>query len=154
MVLLGDVEHVHDDDHRNAHFDELSREVEVALEVRGVDDVDDGFGFTREDVVARDAFVFARRSRRGDGVDARKVDELDLGILVFELAGLLIDRHAGPVAHALVGTRQCVEECGLAAIRIADHAYDVLTHFRFQYGFECVLFLMDRRTAEGSAAGI
>ena len=30
-MLLGDVEHVDHDDHRHTHFDQLGREVEVAL---------------------------------------------------------------------------------------------------------------------------
>ena len=57
-----------------------------------------------------------------------KVDELDLFVAVFEITGLLVDRDAGPVAHALARTSQGIEKRGLAAVRIADHADDMLTH--------------------------
>ena len=46
------------------------RGVEVALEVGGVDDVDDAFRLAREDVVASDALILARCGGRRDGVDA------------------------------------------------------------------------------------
>lgn len=127
-MLLGDVEHVDHDDHRHTHFDQLGREVEVALEVRGINNVDDRFSFTRQDVVTGDAFIFTGGGCRRNRIDAGKVDELDLFVAVFEITGLLVDRDAGPVAHALARTSQGIEKRGLAAVRIADHADDMLTH--------------------------
>ena len=127
-MLLGDVEHVDHDDHRHTHFDQLGREVEVALEVRGINNVDDRFSLTRQDVVTGDAFIFTGRGCRRNRIDAGKVDELDLFVAVFEITGLLVDRDAGPVAHALARTSQGIEKRGLAAVRIADHADDMLTH--------------------------
>ena len=108
-VLLGDVEHVHDDEHRDLHLDQLRREVEIALEIRGVDDVDDELGLARQDVVAGDAFVFARSVRRGDRIDARQVDEVDRNGAVREAADFLVDGDARPVADFLVGAREGVE---------------------------------------------
>ena len=128
LVLLGDVEHVDDHHHRHLHFNQLGREVEVALEVRAVDDVDHRFGFAREDVVASDALVFARGGGGRDRIDAWKVDELDRLSFVRKEARLLVDGDAGPVADALARARQGVEERGFAAVRIADHANDVLSH--------------------------
>ena len=48
--------------------------------------------------------------------------------VLFQLALFLLHGDAGPVAHALARTSQGIEERGLAAVRIADHADDMLTH--------------------------
>ena len=128
LVLLRDVEHVDDDEHRHAHLDELCGEVEVALEVGGVDDVDDAFRLAREDVVASDALILARCGGRRDGVDAGKVGDLDFLAAPGVGARLLLDGHAGPVAHVLLGARERIEERRLAAVRIADNADGFFRH--------------------------
>ena len=59
FVVLGNVEHIDGNDHRHAHFDELSRQIKVALQVGGINDVDHRLRFIRENVVTCNAFVFA-----------------------------------------------------------------------------------------------
>ena len=65
-MLLGDIEHVDDNDHRNAHLDQLSRQVKIALEIRRINDVDDCLRLARKNVIASDALIFAGSGRRRD----------------------------------------------------------------------------------------
>lgn len=129
-LLARDVEHVDDHEHREAHFDQLRREVEVSFQIRGVDDVDDGLGFAGEKIVARDAFVFPRGGAGGGGVDPGKVDQCVLDPLVREVPDLLVDGDAGPVADLLVRAGQGVEERGFAAVRVPDAADGPVGHRR------------------------
>ena len=131
LAVLGDVEHVDRHEHGHAHFDELRGQIQVALKVGGVDDVDDGLRFVREDVVARDALVFARVGRRRNRINTRQVDDFDLFALALKGADELVDRHARPVAHLLMSPREGVEKRRLAAVGIADDADDVFRHFEF-----------------------
>ena len=114
-VPADDVHHVHRHDHRQPQFQQLRGEVEVALQVRAVHDVQDGVRLLVDEVVARhDLLERVRRER----VDAGKV--LDHHVVrALQPAVLLLHRHAGPVADVLVGTRQVVEERRLAAVRVS-----------------------------------
>ena len=114
-VLLHDVHHVHGHHHRDAELGELRREVEVALDVRAVHDVQDDVGLLLHEVPARDLFL--QRIGR-ERVDAGEV--LDDDVLVpLEKAVLLLDRHARPVADVLVRAGERVEERRLARVRVA-----------------------------------
>ena len=128
-MLLGDVEHVDHDDHWHKHFDQLGREVEVALEVRGINNVDDRFSFTRqEDVVTGDALIFTGGGCRRNRIDAGKVDEprsFRCGIRNYRSSstvtpGQLPTRWREPV--------RALKNVVLPQVRIADHADDMLTH--------------------------
>lgn len=112
------VHHVERDDKRHVEFHELQAQVEIALDVRTIDDVDDGIGFLVEHELARDDFL-ARIGR--ERVDARQVRHRDLGLIAY-LAVLAIDCHARKVADVLVRTGQRVEERRLARILIADES--------------------------------
>ena len=109
------VHHVKGDDHRPIELHELEREVEVALDIGGVDDVDHRVGLRLENKLA--AHNFLARIRR-ERVNAGKIGYRRLGMIA-NLAILAIDRHAGEVAHVLVGAGKAVEERGLAAILVA-----------------------------------
>ncbi len=128
LVILRDVEHVHDDQHRNAHLKELRREVQVALEVGRVNDVDHALGVVGENVVAGHALVFARSAARSEGIDARQIDDIDLLISKHVAADFLFDGHARPVAHFLTGSCECIKKRRLSAIGIADDANGLLLH--------------------------
>ncbi len=128
-VLLHQVHHVKRHHHRQAQVENLRREVEVALEVRGVHEVDDRVGAAgalparscrvAQQVVARhDLLGRVRRER----VDARQVRDGDVqSVRVGAL--LLLDGDARPVAHVLRGPGQVVEHRRLAAVRIAGKRY-------------------------------
>ena len=114
-VLFDDIHHIDGDDRRDAQLHDLCREVEVPLEVRAVDEVQDGIGmFTQQIVSGNDLFQRIRR----EGVDAGKVRDGDI-FVVFEFAFFFLDRDSGPVTNVLVGAGERVEQGGLTAVRVA-----------------------------------
>ena len=114
-VALHLVHHVEREHHGYAELHELHREVEIALDVGRVDDVDDALRLFLEDVAPRDnLFAGVRRHR----VDAGKVHDVGVG-MPFDRAALAVDRHAREVAHVLVGARELVEQRRLAAVLVA-----------------------------------
>ena len=114
-VFADDVHHVDGDDDRDAQLGELRGEVQVALEVRAVDDVQDRIGTLADQIVTGDDLL--QRVRR-QGVDTGKVGDRHTVVLL-ELAFLLFHGDAGPVANELVRTGQRVEQRRLAAVRVA-----------------------------------
>ena len=69
-VLLDQVGHVEGDDYGQAGLDNLKRQVQVALEVGGIDDLDDNIGLAAHEVIARALLLGAVGGKR---VDAREV---------------------------------------------------------------------------------
>ena len=69
-VLLDQVGHVEGNDHGQAGLDNLKRQVQVALEVGGIDDLDDNIGLAAHEVIARALLLGAVGGKR---VDAREV---------------------------------------------------------------------------------
>ena len=125
-VLLDDIHHVDGDDDRDAQLGQLRGEVEVALEVGAVDDVQDGIRALRDQIVTGDDFL--QRVRR-KGIDTGKVHDDDV-LMLLKPAFLLLDGDAGPVANELVRARQGVEQRCFAAVRIAREGnFDLLFHF-------------------------
>ena len=119
--LVVDVEGRHGAD---AHVDELRRQVEIALDVGGVDHVEHDVGLDAHDVVAHES-LFGRIGR--DGIGAGQVGQSD-AIAAMHNAGLLgSDGHAAVIARVLVLAADGVEERGLAAVGVADQSHrDVL----------------------------
>ena len=109
------VHHVEGDDHRSIELHKLEREVEVALDIGGVDDVDHRVGLRLENKLA--AYDFLSRIRR-ERVDAGQVGDRRLGV-VADLAIFTINRHAREIAHMLAGARKAVEErCLIACLLV------------------------------------
>ena len=114
-VLSDLIHHVEGDDHGNVQLHELRGEVEVALDVGGVNNVDDRIGLGVDDeLAAHDLLARVGRKR----VDARQVCDRGLRMAA-HLAILAVHGDAGKVAHVLVGACELVEECGLAAVLVA-----------------------------------
>ena len=105
-VFLDDVHHVHRHHHRQSEFGQLRREVEVALDVRAVDDVQDRVGVLLDEELARDLLLEGVRRER---IDARQVLDDDV-LMSFQDAFLLLDGDARPVADVLVRSRERIEE--------------------------------------------
>ena len=126
LVALGLelVVHVQGHDGPQVHVDELGRQVEVALDVGRVDDIDDDVGHGVDEVLPD--IEFLRRIGR-EGVGAGEVDEGDVVTLVGEVAFLGVHRHAAVVADVFMAAGGDVEKGGLAAVGVADegHADDV-----------------------------
>ena len=122
-VLAHQVYHVHRHHHRDAQLNELGGEVQVALDVGAVHNVEDGVRLLLNQIVPGHHLL---QGVGGQGIDARQV--LDHHVLAaLQPALLLFHRHAGPVAHVLAGAGQGVEQRGLAAVRIARQR-DVKLH--------------------------
>ena len=99
------IHHVERDDHGAVELHELQCQVQVALDVGGVNDVDDGVrALVKDELTAHDLFACVRRQ----GVNARQVGNARLG-MVTDGAIFAVDRHAGKVTDVLVGARQLVE---------------------------------------------
>ena len=69
-VLLDQIGHIEGNDHGQAGLDNLKRQVQVALEVGGVDHLDDNIGLAAHEVIARALLLGAVGGKR---VDAGKV---------------------------------------------------------------------------------
>ena len=133
-VLADHIHHVDGDDHRDTQLGKLGGEVEVALQVGAVDDVQNGVGpFSHQIVTGHYLF----QGVGGQGIDAGKVHD-DYIVMLFQLAFLFLHGDAGPVAHELVGTGQGVEQGRLTAVGVARQGnLDLLFHIIAPYGFEC-----------------
>ena len=114
-VGLDLVHHVERQHHGDAQLHDLHGQVQVALDVGAVDDVDDSVGFLVEQEVARDDLLVGVRRQR---VHARQVGDGGLGVPA-DGAVLAIDRDAREVADVLVRARELVEQRGLAAVLVA-----------------------------------
>ena len=109
------IHHVERQHRGHAQRKHLQREIEVALEIRRVDDVDDRVGLFIDDEVARDDLLGRVRPQR---IDARKVDHRAV-LLSAYLARLAVDGDAREVADVLVCARQLVEKRRFAAVLVA-----------------------------------
>lgn len=124
ICLVG---HVQDQHHGNAQFRQLGGQVEGALRNGGVDHVQDqiqlglGGGQFLEDHPLL-------RGMGGKGIDPGKVHHLHLLPVQEETPRFVLHRHAGIVSHMLTGTRQSVENAGLATIGIPRQGNAISLH--------------------------
>ena len=114
-ALFHDVHHVDRHDHRNAELDELRGEVEVALEVRAVHDVQNRVRTFVDQVIPGDDFLQRVGGKR---IDTGKVRD-DHVVVILQFAFLLFHGDARPVAYELVRAGQRVEQGRFAAVRVA-----------------------------------
>ena len=110
------VHHVQRQHHGHIQFHQLHGQVEVALDVGGIYDVDDAGGFLPNDELPGHDLLTAVR---GHGVDARQVGDLSAGVIL-DLTAFAVHGHTGKVAYMLVGTSELVEQGGLAAVLVAS----------------------------------
>ena len=108
------VHHIERQHHGNIQVNELQRQIEVALYVCRVDDVDDSVGLVAQQKFARHHFLARVRRKR---VDTRKIGYHCVFVLA-DSAVLAAHRDAGKVAHMLVRARQLVEQRGFAAVLV------------------------------------
>ena len=113
-VLLDQVGHVEGDDHGQAGLDDLKRQVQVTLQVSGVDHLNDDIGLAAHEVVARALLLGAVGGKRVDAGEVRDGDAL----VTQELGLLFLNRDTGPVANVAVGAGDQVEKRGLAAVGV------------------------------------
>ena len=109
------VHHVQRQHHGDIQLHQLHGQVEVALDVGGVHDVDDAGGLFADDELSGNDLL---AGIGGHGVDARQVGDLSLRVPLDGTA-LAVHRHARKVADVLVGTGELVEQGSLAAVLVA-----------------------------------
>ena len=114
-VLADEVDHIDSHDHGDAQLDELSGQVQVALDVGTINDVQDGIGLLLDQISTGDDLF---QSVRRQGVDTGQVLDDDI-LLALQLAFLLLDGNAGPVADVLIRAGQIVEQGSLTTVRVA-----------------------------------
>ena len=139
-VLLDQVGHVEGDDHGQAGLDNLKRQVQVALEVGGIDHLDNDIGLAAHEVVARALLLGAVGGKRVDAGEVRNRDVL----VTQELGFLFLNRDAGPVANVAVGAGDQVEKRGLAAVGVTRQR-DMDLRIRHSILLPCVPALLSPR---------
>ena len=70
-ILLDQIGHVEGNDHRQAGLDDLKRQVQVALQVGGIDHLNDDIGLAAHEVVARALLLGAVGRKRVDAGEVR-----------------------------------------------------------------------------------
>ena len=117
------VSHVQQHQSRRAQRDHARRQHEVAVQVGGIQNQDDGVGARRAGHVSgqhinRDLLVFGLGRKT---VNAREIDKRNLlPFRVAHVAGVMFDGDAGKIADLLAQTGKPIEKRGLAGIRRAD----------------------------------
>ena len=109
------VHHVEREHHRHVELHELHRQVQVALDVRRVDDVDDPLRVLLENEAPRHELLARIRRHR---VDAGQVGD-ERVLVPADHAVLAVDRDAREVADVLVRAGQLVEQRRFAAVLVA-----------------------------------
>ena len=114
------IHHVQRQHHRYPQLEQLKRQVQIALDVGGVHNVDHAVRLLIEDKIAGDDLLL----RIGpQGVDAGQIHH-GAAFFICDLAHLLIYRDTGKVADVLVGAGEGVEESRFAAVLISDECKD------------------------------
>ena len=115
-VALGHVYHVQSDHHRQSELEQLSGEIEVALQVACVDDVDDHVHALLEQKVSSDDLLLRIC---GQAVDPGEIDDAEDAIVGPDRALFALDGYARPVADVLVRAGELVENGGLPRVGVA-----------------------------------
>ena len=122
LPLPGQVAHVEHEDRRQPQIEDLAHQKQVALDVGGVDDAQDGVDATyvrlpAEQDVDRDHFVGRTGSQ---AVRPRQIDQPRRRLAEADAADFFLDGDAGIVPHAALHAGQRIEQRALAGVRITD----------------------------------
>ena len=118
--MLFDLVHkIQGNDHGAFQLQQLGRQVQIALNIGGVHNIDDGVRVLAHDEVPGHDLLHGIGRQ---GVDAGQIHHGERLAIYVRPALLLLHRDAGPVAHILVGAGKGVEQRGLAAVRIAHQS--------------------------------
>ena len=109
------VHHVECQDDGDVQLHQLQCQVQVAFYVGGVGNVYYSFGVAVQDELAGD-YLFGCVG--GQGVDSRQVRDGSVRV-AFDDSVFAVYRHAGEVAHVLVGACEYIEQGGLSAVLLA-----------------------------------
>ena len=114
-VLAHQIDHIDRHNDRMTQLDQLGGQIQVALDVGAVDDVQNRVGMVIDQIGTGHHFLGRVRGQR---IDTGQVLN-DHIAMTFQGAFLLFNGDSGPVANILVGTGENVKQCGLTTIGIA-----------------------------------
>ena len=118
-VFPDEVHHVDRDDNRAPDLHKLCRQIQVALNIGAIHNIENDIRLVVNQVIPGNYLL---KCVGAEGIDARQI--LNDDILVFLVSPLfLFHCHARPVADILIASRQRIEQCGLAAVRISRKCY-------------------------------
>ena len=120
------IHHVESQYHGNADLHQLHRQIQIALNVRGVHDVNDSPGMFPENKLPRDNLLTAVR---GHGVNTRQIRDQRV-VTPADHAVFSVYRDAGEIAYMLIGSGELVKERRLAAVLVAGQRESQLCAFR------------------------
>ena len=109
------VHHIQGDDHGHPQGHQLQRQIEIALDIGGVHDIDDAVGLLLQQEIPGDDFFTGIGAQ---GIDARQIHQLTI-LYAPDGAGFLIHGDPGEIAHVLIGAGEGVKEGGFTAILVA-----------------------------------
>ena len=124
-VFAHQIHHVDSHQNGNAKLDQLRGQIQVALNIGAIHDVQDGIGLFTHQIFTRNHFLQGVGRKR---INAGQVLN-DHIVMTAQLALLLFNSNAGPVTNILAAAGQLVEQGGFAAVRVARqcnfklHAY-------------------------------
>ncbi len=109
------IHHVKRNNHRYIKLEKLQRKIQIPLDIRRIDDINDAFWLFIHNILPRnDLFTGIRRHR----INARKICYLGV-FMTTDHAALPINCHAREVPDMLIRTCQLVKKSCLSRILIA-----------------------------------
>ena len=109
------IHHIKCNDHGDIHLQQLHGQVQIALNVGGIHNVDYGLWLViQHKVSGYDLLAGVRRH----GINARKIRNQSVGISP-DGAVLAVHCNARKISHVLIGSRQLVKQCGFSAVLIS-----------------------------------
>ena len=109
------IHHVESQNHRDVQLHQLQSQIEVALQIGGVHNVDDGVRMLLHQKVTGDDLL---RGVRRERVDARQIHQHSI-LVVLDRTFLFFNRDAREVADVLIAAGQRIEQRCFAAVLIA-----------------------------------
>ena len=109
------VHHIQCKNGRDTHLQKLHCQIEIALNIGGIHDIDDGFRLLLQDKISGYQFLTGVGRH---GIDTRQVGYGSIGMTA-DHAILAVDRNAREVSDMLIRTGQLIEQCCLAAVLVA-----------------------------------
>jgi hypothetical protein len=125
-LALGHIDHVEGDHHRQTELEQLHRQIEVPLEVGGVDDRNRHIGVLGHQDIAGDPLLDGVGR---EGVGPREVHDPHVDAIVMPVPLLALHGHAGVVTDVLKRPGHRVEKRGLAAVRVARERHELGLRF-------------------------
>ena len=109
------IHHINGHHHRDPQFHKLCAEIEISLQVRTVNDIQDRVRLLIDQIVPGDNLLQCIGRK---GINSRKVGDHNV-FVSFQLSFFFLHSYSRPVSHELVRSGQCVEQGRLSAVGIA-----------------------------------